>query len=115
MELNLNAETINAASTPEEFALIFKQAATAALAIAIRDGLQNAMSAVELQGNPNIDGWKAFIGGLHAEISWAKPAKEIRPLSQITAFTKCDYADADGWSNLVGVNVEVGISIKGTF
>ncbi|WP_375284213.1 hypothetical protein [Sphingobium yanoikuyae] len=114
MELNVAPATVTAASTPEEAAVIFKQAAAAALAQVMADALGKALGTQTFAANPALAGWQDFVGGVHFDFAWAKPAlSSVRPLTQITAYSPIIVNGAPSVHFLGGI--EVGISIKGTF
>lgn len=114
MEINLAPATVMAAKTPEEAAVVFKEAATAAMAQVLTEAIAKAMGTRPFADNPALAGWESFVQGLHVEMAWAKPAlKSTRALTQVTAYSPLKAISGGVGQSLLGF--EVGISVKGTF
>lgn len=107
-----NVSILTKAKTPEEAAQIFLGEVSRGLARVIADKLDQAIT-MAAQGTKTasaIDGWHTLVKGCAMQLDWERPKIGL-PVGQITSFAarKTDGVEA------MGVDVSLGISIKGTF
>lgn len=110
MELNIADDIFGSASSPDEAALLFKQAVSAGLASVIAKALSDVVGKQRAL-DASISGWESYVGGLHFDLAWAKPAQEIRPITQLCVFAPMDNVAF----NIAGVNVSIGVSLTASF
>ncbi|MEJ5978079.1 hypothetical protein WG901_15615 [Novosphingobium sp. PS1R-30] len=116
MTINFAPEAVQAAASPEEAALVFKEAVARGMAKVMSDALAKALATRSFEGNPRLAGWQTFVQGFHADLAWAKPALEsVRALTQIATYSPLDMAAVGDDASAQLLGIEVGVSIRATF
>ncbi|WP_460104721.1 hypothetical protein [Pseudomonas sp. S2_D10] len=113
----LNGDSINAftrASSPEEAAQIFLEAASKGMAnlmaAALDEALTKAVADTAHISSGSISGWNEMIKGCVVNLCWERPKLGL-PVGQVVNF--CERKT--NGINTLGVGVSIGISISGTF